>query len=65
VKLDIEGWEGMAPRSETAAMLAARGYLPFAVKDDGSLRATCREAAVAMRALTNLVLLKAEDTKAI
>jgi FkbM family methyltransferase len=94
VKMDIEGWEGMAlrgmqgvldrspglrmlvewgtaqdaspaPRSETAAMLAARGYRAFAVNDDGSLRATSWEVAVAMRALTNLVLLKADDPLAV
>jgi len=90
VKMDIEGWEGMAlrgmaatfdrspgmrllvewgpaqddtpaPRAETAAWLAARGYRCFRVADDGGLLADSWDAAVAERHLINLVLLPAGD----
>jgi FkbM family methyltransferase len=90
VKMDIEGWEGMAirgmagifdrspglrmlvewsamqdgtpaPRTETAAVLSARGYLPFRIAGDGALSAADWDAVLRDRKLANLVLLKAGD----
>lgn len=90
VKMDIEGWEGMAirgmtrildrspglrllvewgimqdttpaPRSETAATLAARNYLPFHIAANGALKPTDWASVVPDRKLTNLVVLKADD----
>ncbi|MCO6415393.1 hypothetical protein JYK14_04275 [Siccirubricoccus sp. KC 17139] len=50
-----------APRGGTAAMFAGRGYLAFTVAPDGGLRPITWDAALALRELTNLVLLKAND----
>lgn len=90
VKMDIEGWEGMAmrgmagifdrspglrmlvewstmqdttpaPRGATAALLSARGYLPFRIAVDGALAAARWDDVVPDRKLANLVLLKSDD----
>jgi hypothetical protein len=66
--LRANGFVGFARAAHAGGMGAAQdaspapcGYLPFAVNDDGSLRATNWKTAVAMRALTNLAPLKADD----
>jgi hypothetical protein len=90
LKMDVEGWEGMAlrgmtgildrspglrmmiewspgqdhtpaPRAESAALLGARGYVPFCVGLDSGLVRSDWQTALAMTQLDNLVLLHEAD----